>query len=371
MSAPPQTGDAVYFNGSVALRQPVRVDLDPEGMAIVEKTGRSLWRYENLRLADAPPGVLRLAAAGAPELARLEIRNPALRSEILRRAPALGRSRRVDAAGTAKIVFWSLAATISLVLTVLFLVPLVADRLAPMVPISVERRLGEAVDSQVRALFGGEACAAEPGRSALAKLGTKLTGAADLPMSVDIAVLQSEVPNAIALPGGKLYVLAPLLAEAKHPDELAGVLAHELGHVAGRDGLRKLLQTGGSSFLLGLLFGDVTGGAAIVFAAQVLVDSRYSREAEAAADAFAAALMLRLGRSPKPLGAFLGRLDKDSGDDFAFMLSHPVTAERMPMLAAQDRPATGPPLLTSAEWRSLKAICGSGRAADKENQRRL
>jgi predicted Zn-dependent protease len=81
--------------------------------------------------------------------------------------------------------------------------------------------------------------------------------------------------------------------------------------------------------------------------------------------------MLRIGRSPKPLGAFLGRLDKDSGDDLAFMQSHPVTAERMRMLAAQDRPATGPPLLTSAEWRSLKAICGSGRAADKENQRRL
>jgi Zn-dependent protease with chaperone function len=237
-------------------------------------------------------------------------------------------------------------------------VPLVADRLAPFIPLSVERRLGEAVDNQVRTLFGKEACDTPAGSAALAKLAERLSDAADLPMPAEIAVLPSEIPNAVALPGGFVYIFDGLLDEAESPDEVAGVLAHELGHVAGRDGLRKLLQTGGTSFLLGLLFGDVTGGGAIVFAAQAMLDSRYSRSAEASADAFAADLMLEIGRSPKPLGVFLARLTGENDGALAFLSSHPVTAERMRALDEKNRPASGPALLGETEWRALKAICG-------------
>ena len=306
------SGEAVYFDGASALRRTVRIELQEGGIAIGGLDGaKAFWRYPDLARADAPPGVLRVSAKGAPELARLELRDTALLAELTRRRPDLRHRRHADYLGTGRIVFWSIAAVVSLVLTVVYLVPLAADRLAPFIPIPVERRLGEAVDSQVRAFFGAETCDAEPGRAALARLSDALTAAADLPMPVDIAVLPSETPNAFALPGGNVYVLGALLDKAEGPDELAGVLAHELGHVAGRDGLRKLLQTGGSSFLLGLLFGDVTGGAAIVFAAQTLVDSAYSRQAETNADAFAAALMQKLGRSPKPLGTFLLRLDSE------------------------------------------------------------
>ena len=68
-------------------------------------------------------------------------------------------------------MLWSLAAVVSLVLTVVYLVPLVADRLAPFVPLAVEARLGEAVDNQVRAIFGDDICHSDAGDAALAKLG--------------------------------------------------------------------------------------------------------------------------------------------------------------------------------------------------------
>jgi Zn-dependent protease with chaperone function len=261
---------------------------------------------------------------------------------------------------TRRILFWSAAAAISLVLTVVYLVPAFADRLAPLVPIPLERRLGDAVDRQVRAVIGGETCAEGKGAAALARLEQQLADSAELPMPIEIAVLPSSVPNAVALPGGRVYLFEGLLKLAESPDEVAGVLAHELGHVAGRDGLRKLLQTSGSAFLLGLLFGDVTGGGVIVFGAQVLIDSRYSRQAEAAADNFAADLMLKLGRPPAALGAILNRLGAGIGSALAFISSHPVTAERMQLLEARDRPATGTPLLDAAEWQALKRICGGG-----------
>ena len=55
--------------------------------------------------------------------------------------------------------------------------------------------------------------------------------------------------------------------------------------------------------------------------------------------------MLALGRSPKPLGLFLNRIDSGGGQGLAFISSHPVTAERLQALEAADRPDTGEPLL--------------------------
>ena len=68
-------------------------------------------------------------------------------------------------------------------------------------------------------------------------------------------------------PAGR-YVTSGLLLKAKSPDELAGVIAHELGHQQHRDMLRKLMHDGGVAFLVGLLFGSVTGGAAIIYASK-------------------------------------------------------------------------------------------------------
>jgi Zn-dependent protease with chaperone function len=352
--------EAFYFDGSSARRLSAHIELQPEGLAISgEGVTPAFWRYVDLRYADSLRDMLRIGAEGAPELARLEIRDPALIEAVVARCPDLSQRKRSAEMGAARIALWSLAAAASLVLTVVFLVPLVADRLAPLVPIPLEQRLGEAVDNQVRTFFSAEDCEAEAGRAALTKLGESLAAAADLPMPVEIAVLDSGIANAAALPGGQVYVFQGLLKLAESPDELAGVIAHEFGHVAGRDGLRKLLQTGGSSFLLGLLFGDVTGGGVLIFAAQVLVDSRYSREAETAADGFAAELMLEVGRAPAALGTMLGRLDSGGNDDLAFLASHPVTAERITRLESFEGDETDEPLLTPAEWQDLKAICGA------------
>ena len=92
--------------------------------------------------------------------------------------------------------------------------------------------------------------------------------------------------NAFALPGGHIYVFQGLIDRAQSPDELAGVLAHEIGHVAHRDGTRTVLQTAGLSFLFGMMLGDFFGGGAVVIAAKTVLRSSYSRRVEAAADTY-------------------------------------------------------------------------------------
>ena len=295
------------------------------------------------------------------ELARLEVEDEAAAAELLGRSPGVEEGTTADRRTIARIVGWSLAAAASLVATAVYLVPVAADQLAPLVPVGVERRIGEAVDNQVRSLLGDKVCANEPGAAALAKLAARLTSRARLPMPAEVLVLDSPMANAAALPGGRVYVLGGLLRRANEPDEVAGILAHELGHVAHRDGMRKLIQSGGSSFLLGLLFGDITGGGTLILLGRTLVDSSYSRNAEAAADRFAADVMTALGRSPKAMGAFLVRLTgPGKGVMPSFLASHPVSAERLEALKSREGPVTGEPLLTEEEWRDLKSICKRG-----------
>ena len=102
----------------------------------------------------------------------------------------------------------------------------------------------------------------------------------------------------MALPGGHIYVDDGLIAKAQTPDELAGVLAHEIGHVAHRDGTRTVLQTAGLSFLFGMMLGDFVGGGAVVIAARTVLKSSYSRRVEAAADAYSVDLMQKARRRP-------------------------------------------------------------------------
>jgi len=82
----------------------------------------------------------------------------------------------------------------------------------------------------------------------------------------------------------------------------SGVLSHEFGHVAHRNGLRRLIRDGGTSFLVGLLFGDMTGSGAVLMAGRLVSSASHSRAAETDADAFAVKIMHGLGRPTAPLG---------------------------------------------------------------------
>jgi Zn-dependent protease with chaperone function len=357
-SASSRPGDsAIYFDGTSSRRRQValvfkdRLELQEAAATVAE------WSYADIRRADSPSGILRLTCLTAPALARLEIRDAAVAAELKSRCPRL-EENVPGGRGVAAIVGWSLAATASILGIVLFGVPLAADRLTPLVPQAFERRLGNVADGQVKAMFGAKTCDNEAGQAAFTKLVNALRNAAGLDTSVESAVLSTPIPNAFALPGGKVYLFSGLLAKADNADEIAGVLAHELGHLQHRDGTRNLITSGGTSFLIGLLFGDITGSGALIFASRSLVTAAYSREAEANADTFSIEVMHRLGRPPKAMGELLFRVTGKEGDHSVSILSgHPLTEDRLERMSREDQRPSGPPLLTAAEWASLKAIC--------------
>ncbi len=135
-----------------------------------------------------------------------------------------------------------------------------------------------------------------------------IEAAARLPVALKVQIVRRPEANAIALPGGYIYVFQGLVDRAKEPDELAGVIAHEVGHVAHRDGTRSVLQAAGLSLLFGMLLGDFVGGGAVVLAARTILRTSYTRDVETAADAYAVTLMTSIGGDPRALGRFLLRI---------------------------------------------------------------
>jgi Zn-dependent protease with chaperone function len=352
-------GSVVFFDGQSSRRRIVSLvfgdalEIREEGAAPVH------WAYDDIRQADSPPGMLRVNCLSAPPLSRLEIRDNAMTAALVARCARL-QENRLDSRAIMKIVGWSLAAITSIVLVVLFAIPFAADRLAPMVPQVLERRLGDAAAAQIKTIFGGKSCHAADGQKAFDKLVGTLREAAGLETAVASSVLATPVPNALALPGGQMLLFSGLIDKAENADEIAGVLAHEFGHLKHRDNLRNLIHDGSTSFLIGLLFGDVTGSGAAIFAARTLMSSSYSRDVEQNADTFSIDVMGKLGRPTKPMGELLFRVTGKQGDSgFSIMSSHPLTEDRLKRMSEAQQTSDGPPLLTPQEWKALKGICGS------------
>jgi predicted Zn-dependent protease len=239
--------------------------------------------------------------------------------------------------------------------------------LTPLVPGTVERRLGEAVNAQVRSMLDtrnagakfecGIADSEQPGRAALDKLVRRLENAAALSVPLRVSVVRRAEANAIALPGAHIYVFQGLIAKADNPDELAGVIAHELGHIANRDGTRSVLQAAGLSFLFGMLLGDFVGGGAVVVSARSVLQSSYSRDAEAAADRYGVGLMAKTGGNARALGTMLTKIGGATEPGMKILLDHPETKARVAAINAAVAARSTVPLLDAADWAALKRIC--------------
>jgi Zn-dependent protease with chaperone function len=367
------TGTAIFYDGSTSNRREVAVEIASDAIEVRGPGGclKARWHFADIAPLTTQSGVLRVGLANAKTTARLEIHDQALATALLARANPADRTGLTDRATRLKVVGFSLAAIAALIGRAVWGVPVLADRIAPHLPVAVEMRLGAAIDMQVRQMLAnsargkpfecgaGDSPRAAAARAAFAKLVAALEGAAELPLPLHALVVRRSDVNAITLPGGRIYVFDGLLTKAVSVDEVAGVLGHEIGHVDHHDGTKSVLEAAGLSLLFGMLLGDFAGGGAVVIGARTALQTAYSRSAEAAADEFGARLMYKVGGDPRALGAILLRI---SGKAVAphFLLDHPQAQERADAIARIGRPSQTRALLTPPEWEALKSICTEG-----------
>ncbi|MDT3705326.1 MAG: M48 family metallopeptidase [Thiobacillus sp.] len=142
--------------------------------------------------------------------------------------------------------------------------------------------------------------------------------------------------NAMALPGGSVVVTDALVRLSHQDDEVLAVVAHELGHVQHRHGLRLALQSIGAGAILVAVTGDI--GSVTDLAAglpSLLLQNGYSRDMEREADAYALAWLKTACIPPARFADILGRIDTGAADKTSLLDSHPGTQERIkPFLTA-------------------------------------
>jgi Zn-dependent protease with chaperone function len=362
--------EAVYFDGLRPVPRKALLALTGRGLSLSVDDGPPfLWSYDAIRLQEETPSPVRFhrEESGAHTGEVLEIADAAFAESLRTQCPSLGGSRQQRRRTQVRIVGWSLAAVASVVALVLYGVPALATRIAPLVPWTTEVALGNAVESEVLKQLpggGGKICAEGgngPGKQALAALVTQLTRHANLPGAVDVKVADSPVQNAFTLPGGKIVFMRGLIEKATGPDEVAAVLAHEMGHVANRDAMRSVLHAGGISFLVGTLLGDFTGAGALVIGSKFLLGTRYSRQNETDADLFAVETMAKAGGDVRALSSFLRRVAQQPGErQLELLLTHPVTDDRVKLIESRASSSPRPPLLDDRQWRALRRICSDG-----------
>ncbi|MBU2983618.1 M48 family metallopeptidase [Lentibacter algarum] len=369
-----------YFDGLSAAKHKVVVRLD-EATGYLTFEGESLkavqhWRLEDLRLLADQPGGGWLTFTRYTEHedetlsheARLSVRDGAMNARLREIAPRL--KKRDVHRGTGMRVVKTLAAAIAAVCLMLFVIlPAMADTLARMMPREREVQFGRAVIAQVkwfvRRGHGDVAvCEAPDGLAALKQMEVRLTAEMNMEYELDIQVFDHPMVNAFAAPGGQIVIMRGLLDDATSADAVAGVLAHEIGHVENRDATRGALRAAGSAGLISMVFGDFSGGALAVVLAEQMLETSYTREAEAKADDYALEALKKAEVSGEGLATFfdyvLGLESELPGalETPAYLRSHPPSLER----ANKARSFAGTQgattsVLSDADWSALQSIC--------------
>ena len=323
-----------YFDGRSARSMPVHIriegsELRIEGDAIDLRLPLREVRWpertrHGARIAQLRPG-------GA-----LQARDPAQWDAWLQ----AGGVRESAIVGAQQSWRWVLASVALLVLGigVLFTwgVPWMARGVVALIPPSIDARVGESTLASIDGQLLQPSTLSAP-RQARLRAAFESALAALPPESVSahqVLFRRSRIgPNAFALPGGSI-VLTDELVELMQDDSavLTGVLAHELGHVRQRHGMRLLVQVGAMGALASLVLGDFSS---LLAAAPVLLgQAAYSRDAEREADAEAVRVLHAARISPEVMVTLFERLAEKRGDGAANGLgvaiaSHPADAARI------------------------------------------
>ena len=365
---------ARYQDGQVAtLREALCViDLasDPVMLAILDARTREIidrWPADDCHLLHSRMMELRIANHQRPVGARLAVTGIENMRAALNVLPKLPHHQRADAWKQARIVTMATAALLSVIVAYLYGIPLLADRLVTLFPPEWEEKIGATADAQIEASLtdgqGYDLCDTDPesvANKAIARFAALAFAGLDSPFDPTVTVVRSDVPNAFALPGGRTYYLSSLIQASRTPDEFAGVLAHELGHVYHRHGMQGLISTSTTGLLVGFILGDLTGLSVAGAVGASLIDTRFSRQSETQADTFAARTAHRLGFSAAGLVDLLDRVASDDAFSKAMALfsNHPLTAERRAALAALDPHDPGTqPAFTATEWEAIRNMC--------------
>ncbi len=214
-------------------------------------------------------------------------------------------------------------------------VPMVAD----MIPYEWEKKIGSFAFENYQS--GKSVINNSKVNAAMDVIVKRIDEFDDSQINYEVIVIDADMVNAFAFPGGYVVVTSGLISSSENPEEVAAVLSHELTHVLERHGMRKLVRQAGLGILIGIVFGDVSALSQLMELGSQLDSLSFDRSQEQHADEGGIRIMQAAGISPQHLVSFFNKikeLDSVTGDIPEIFRTHPLTDERIKRVSAADEP---------------------------------
>lgn len=346
-----------FFDGQTARPHTIAVNVLSDGIHIYGDRTISLgrWKFDGLmRAPGTDPGAdLNLMHRDHPD-ARLVITDSGILRQLSNIAPSVFKRREIRGGIPFRLLQIALIVGIIAAL-IYFVVPKSAHLVARAIPVEWETAWGKSFRKQFARRF--KVCTKKAGRAALDALTAKLLHTSPVRASdykITVTVVRLNQKNAFATMGGQIVVFSRLIEIMDGPDELAGVLAHEIAHVIARHPLTHAIE----SLTTMSIAGNLGAGSSNVGGS--LAISAYSRAKEAEADRIAARILSDAAISSQGLANLFQRLEKSANGRTAGVLSlfdtHPGLAARAAKMADGHNVRTRP-ALDKEQWQALRRIC--------------
>ncbi|EQA44873.1 peptidase, M48 family [Leptospira broomii serovar Hurstbridge str. 5399] len=244
-----------------------------------------------------------------------------------------------------------------------------------VVPMSYDKTRATLLSPKIREFL--YVCSAPEINHVVDAIGKKLKDSAD-PFTYDIVVVQDNITNAFALPGGNIIIFTNLLSTTESPEELAGVIAHEMAHVRRRHGTRNEIRYLGNFLFLSLAIGSGFEGVEFIenmdtfyeLTSAALFSQKFSREFEIEADREALENLKKSNITAEGMLHWFERLkvtqakkekEESSMNIPDFLSSHPPTDERINVIRREITKAgysKGTLGISRSKWIRIRNQCG-------------
>ncbi len=363
------TFKANYYDGLTSRPQEAEVALrEPGSLEVLLPNDRFFWPLEHGGMEWERSGSMLRITFGEHPRKVLIVRDPLFIKSFVMRMQLAGRrgvyDRTLSLARRGPLLF--LIALVSIVVAgYVWVLPFTAERMALLLPLEVDRKLGEASYGSI--MLG---LPEDTARSAVLQEFADKLHLSDR-FDLRFHLVESEQVNAFAMPGGHIVVFSGIVEGMERPEQLAALLAHEATHVDERHSTRMMVRQMASYLFLSLLIGDVNAVVALVAEnADNLRSLSYSRGLETDADQHGMERLQAAGVDPAGMVQLLELLEQEAADmpeEMAFLSSHPLTKHRIEK-ARGIAQRMGPPMGTDPElerlFQALKVREGKGNAVE-------
>ncbi|HSG31489.1 MAG TPA: M48 family metallopeptidase [Thermodesulfobacteriota bacterium] len=356
----------LYYDGRSARRHDVEVTLTRDSLRIDADTFSNTitWLYPRItQVKDIySENEVRLQyGQELPEI--LIIRDKSFIGSLRSISPQFGRnfSRHGSDKRIKTVAYVFIALFISAVLLHKWIVPPLMNIMVEKFPVTWEEKIGKSFISQISKGFG--VCEDERLNTQIDKIKDRLGATLDSSKyKYNITIVNNSLVNAFALPGGEIILFRGLIEKSNRPEEVAGVVAHEIQHIEQRHFTKILIKELSIGIFLGLMIGDSQVVGTALNYANMLRSLAYKRSEESSSDAEGMKMLIKAGIDPKGMVDFFEIMKKEydgTTEVSEYLSTHPNTENRIEKLNTMiaQKQIESEKLLPNVDWEKTKMLC--------------